>query len=187
MNISNSVISALKEVHKIMKPHGFICLPKSVFTFLHLQKTCPDESFQIKLGNLHFTCIDGTEICLFRQNFDVNAIVDNEFENLNSQNLSENESIEHNWRGHAWVEMNDRYIIDMSFFPTLYCDAMPEYLKGVIIHAFGNDRAILVIDKLTNQTPLRYEELGIMSEKVIDTQAEWLLDDSDFFLRQQVE
>lgn len=98
-------------------------------------------------------------------------------------NFEDHGGEEQHREGQAWVEMNDKYIIDTSIFPTLYCDKVLDYLRVLTVLTFSPDETTLIIDKQNNHTPLRYKEVSVMSEKVRQEQLDWLSEEPEYFSR----
>jgi hypothetical protein len=131
----------------------FLCTSMSVCLFAGLEHDFPDRSLKIKTGDLLYgDCI------IFKQNY---AFAQDESNVIKAE-----------WDGHCWVELDDRYIIDISLFRTIYSDNFTKSCKQDILNAFGLKRGLLIVDKqdaeFINSFPLKYIEHNILHDKIID-------------------
>jgi len=130
----------------------FLCTQMSASLLAALKRYFPDRSFKIKTGDLLYNnCI------LFKQNVDLNSLVQ-----------KENSVIKAEWDGHCWVELDDRYILDISIFRTVYSDAFTKSCKQEILDTFGFGHGFLVIDKQHPDPSLRYIERSVLHDNIID-------------------
>mgnify|MGYP001119265674 CR=1 FL=1 len=147
---------ATNHVLSIYKPNPFLCTFMSASLLELLEIEFPERTFNIKTGDLYF-CSE----CLFKQDFD-----------LNSQTATHHDEIIANWEGHCWVELENRYIIDISLFRTIYSDKFNKHCKADIISIFGNNRGLLVIDKfdknIIDNFPFKYIERNVLSDLIIN-------------------
>ena len=139
----NSVRSTLS----VFPQEPFLCLPMSCCLLGHIEHECPQYKLAVKTGDLFYK-----NHLIFKQDFDLNGLAP--------------EDIDTSWGGHAWVEVNDQFIIDTSIsrtvaspaFTTPYRDEIASYLGG----------RCLIIDKNNNSILLRHVEHSTLSDTIIN-------------------
>ena len=95
--------SCLNSIIMALKPIPFNCLAASVFGFVILSDRFPNNDFKLKTGNLLYK---GNRV--FTQNYSINSFLG-----------KSSNTIRKDWEGHAWIEMEERIIIDLSLFDTV--------------------------------------------------------------------
>ncbi|MGL6194446.1 MAG: hypothetical protein ACRC2T_06440 [Thermoguttaceae bacterium] len=141
-----------RNILQLFEKKPFLCTPMSAALLAELEYSFPERSFKIKTGDLLYDdCI------LFKQNFDLNLLIPDE-----------NNTIKTEWDGHCWVEFDNRYIIDISLFRTIYSDAFTKPCKKDILSKFGTDGGCLIIDKQNPEFLFRYIEHNELQKNIID-------------------
>ncbi len=147
---------ACKNILQLYKNQPFLCTFMSTHLLCALEYEFPDRDFKIKTGDLFYK----TDL-LFLQNFDLNSQLGDETDEFRSE-----------WDGHCWVELDDRYILDISLMRTVYSDAFNKRCKQDIINTVGHNKGLLIIDKtdpnIINNFPFRWIERNVLHDKVIN-------------------
>lgn len=140
------LVNAVRNTLSVFPHEPFLCLPMSCCLLASLEHDCPEYSLAVKTGNLLYK-----NHIVFKQECDLNS--------LPQQNINTS------WDGHAWLEINDQFIIDLSLGRTI---ASPQFVtpyRDEILPLFGGK--IVVIDKLNNNVPLHYQECSVLGDPVI--------------------
>ena len=154
MNLPERVkfFSHLKLITMVLKPIPFNCLVASAFGFLSLSNRFPDNNFKLKTGNFLYK---GNRI--FTQNYSINSFAGKSSDTIRSD-----------WEGHAWVEMEERIIIDFSLFDTVRSSSFILPIKNDIIQNYATGRGVMKFDKLNPDPAFEYQEIDILSSEIID-------------------
>ena len=138
MRIDTSQIQELSiEILKYFPNRPFLCLPMSALLYANLKDNFNSDAHLVT-GNFLYK-----DQYVFKQDFSIE-------ENISSSLLD--------WSGHAWVEY-ENWIIDLSFFRTLYSDQFTKAYKNELIKLFGTGRGLLI------------SEIESLKEKEISYQA----------------
>lgn len=141
----------IKNTLALFKPCFGACLPMNVFLYCALEKNFPQHTFRLKTGDLLY---NGK--VLFKQDFDLNQF-------KNRQN-----DIWGTWKGHAWLEIDEKYIVDISIFRTIYSNNFTLPIKQDMIQTFGKGRGALIINKSQNPTLFQYNEKATLTNEIIN-------------------
>lgn len=144
-------LEIIKNTLILFKPCFGMCLPMNVFLYCELENKYSNHILKLKTGDLLY---NGRT--LFKQDFDLN-----QFKNRQSD-------IWGTWKGHAWLEIDENDIVDISIFRTIYSMDFTLPIKEDIVQRFGKSRGALIIDKLQNQTPFQYIEKTELSDRIIN-------------------
>lgn len=125
----------------------FLCLPMSCCLLGYLERFCPEYNLAVKTGDLFFK-----DHLILKQNFDMNRLAD--------------EDIDIAWEGHAWLEVNDQFIVDLSIPRTILSDAFTSPYKDDVVAYLGTK--CLIIDKDNNRNLLRHVERSVLSAPLVD-------------------
>lgn len=101
------------DILKLYKNRPFLCTFMSVSFLAALEHDFPDRAFNVKTGDLFYK-MD----LLFKQEYDLNSRVADSVKEIRAE-----------WDGHCWVELDDRYILDISLFRTVYSDQFSNACK----------------------------------------------------------
>lgn len=139
-------INAVKSILSVFPHKPFLCLPMSCCLLSLLEQSCPEYSLAVKTGNLFYK-----NHIVFKQELDLNTLPQ---KNLNTS-----------WDGHAWLEIDNQFIVDLSIGRTIASPQFTTTYKEEIFSLFGNK--FVIIDKFNNDTPLCYQECSVLSDLVI--------------------
>jgi len=139
------------DILKYFKNKPFLCTFMSAALLSNLERIFLDRSFKITTGDLLYKdCI------LFQQNIDLNLHMSGENNVINTE-----------WDGHCWVELDNKYIIDISLFRTIYSDAFTKPCKQDILDTFGVGRGCLIMNK-QHCEPFSYVRRNVLQDGIID-------------------
>jgi len=139
-------VKAIRDTSTAFPYDPFLCLPMSCCLLATLEHDCPEYKLAVKTGNLFYK-----NHIVFKQECDLN--------NLPQQDINMS------WDGHAWLEINDQFIVDLSIGRTI---ASPQFVTPYseeILSLFGNK--FVIIDKLNNNMPLHYQECSVLGDLMI--------------------
>ena len=145
-----TIIGMLRTDYFIQRP--FLCLPLSCSLYDMLKKTYPNRNFEIKSGNLSYK---GNMI--FKQDFKWA-----QYKKDNPANINNNEEF------HCWVELDDRYIIDLSISWTICSEAFTKSCKQDMLNNGMRPTATFIIDKEHNDTGYFYKEVETLPSIIVE-------------------
>lgn len=154
MNLQNKeeFFSSLNSIILALKPIPFNCLAASVFGFVVLSDRFPNNGFKIKTGNLLYK---GN--CVFTQNYSINSFLG-----------KSSDTIRNDWEGHAWIELEERIIIDLSLFDTVRSSRFILPIKDELIKNYARGRGVFMFDRLNPDPYFEYQIIDILSDELID-------------------
>lgn len=144
--------SCLNSIIMALKPIPFNCLAASVFGFVILSDRFPNNDFKLKTGNLLYK---GNRV--FTQNYSINSFLG-----------KSSNTIRKDWEGHAWIEMEERIIIDLSLFDTVRSSRFILPIKNDIIQNYAKGRGTFMFDKFNPDPSFEYQVIDILSNEIID-------------------
>lgn len=145
-------LSLLRSIILTLKPIPFNCLAVSVFGFIVLSGRFPNNDFKIKTGNLLYK---GNRV--FTQNYSINSFVG-----------KSSDTIQNNWEGHAWIELEERIIVDLSLFDTVRSPRFILPIKDDLIENYAGNRGFFMLDKLNPDPCFEYQMIDILKDEIID-------------------
>jgi len=129
-----------------------LCLPLSCFLYDMLKKLYPNRSFKIKSGNLSYK-----GITIFKQDFKW------------SHNKKENPAdLNNNDEFHCWIELDNRYIIDLSISWTICSEAFTKPCKQDMLNNGMRPNATFIVDKEHNDTGYFYEDVENLPDTIVE-------------------
>lgn len=145
-----NIISELRTNYFIQRP--FLCLPLSCYLYDMLKKVYPNRNFGIKSGTLLYK-----KNVIFKQSFKWA-----ECKKDNPANINNNEEF------HSWVELDNRYIIDLSISWTICSEAFTKSCKQDMLNNGMRPTATFIIDKEYNNTSYFYQEIETLPDVVVE-------------------
>ena len=155
------IISVLRKDFFIQRP--FLCLQLSCLAYDMLQKYLPKYTFEVKSGNLRYK-----QNILFKQDF--------KWSDFNDVSGVKNDK-----EFHAWVEINNQYILDLSISWTVCSDSFDKKYKQDMIVNGMMATSTFIIDKYNNNTQYSYEEVELLPKNVIDAVLNGVAKNQEFY------
>ncbi len=153
-------------IAKSLKPIPFNCLRASVFAATILEHEFPNNDVKVKTGNFSYKGIS-----LFTQNYSLNSFSD-----------STTNTIRNDWEGHAWVEFENRLILDFSLFDTVRSDAFILSIKDDIIKNYATGRGVFIHDNEEPNLDFSYKAIDILNDRTIDSVNQGIIAEQSIFL-----
>ncbi len=161
INKLKEIISILRKDFFIQRP--FLCLQLSCLACDMLQERLPDYVFAVKSGNLRYK-----QIMLFKQDF-------------KWSDFSDFTGVKNDKEFHAWVEINNQYILDLSISWTVCSDSFDKRCKQDMILNGMRSTSTFIIDKYNNITQYLYEEVELLPKHVIDAVLNGISKNQEFY------
>lgn len=144
--------SHLKSIILTLNPIPFNCLVASAVGFTVLSARFPYNNFKLKTGNLLYK-----DNPIFTQNYSINSFIG-----------KSSNTIRNDWEGHAWIELDERIIIDLSLFDTVRSSRFILPIKDDLIKNYARGRGVFMFDKIAPDPSFEYQTIDILSNEIID-------------------
>ena len=164
-----TTLSVLRTNFFIQRP--FLCLPLSCSLYDMLKKQYPNRKFEIKSGNLSYK-----GAMIFKQDF--------KWRELTKDNPAD---INNNDEFHSWVELDSRYIIDLSISWTICSDVFTKPCKQDMLKNGMRPTATFIIDKENNDTGYFYEVVEILPNEIFDGILNGIAHNQEFYFGKKIE